>query len=411
MKNEIWKKAIIKFLTAQSISLFGSSLVQYAIVWYITLQTSSGKMLTISTICAFFPQIFISLFAGVWIDRYNRKKIIMLSDSIIAIATLLLAIVFMLGNKNMWLLFIVLIIRSLGTGIQTPAVHSVIANIVPKEQLMRINGINSTLSSLIMFLSPAMSGAILSAFSLEVILLIDVVTAVIGVSITASIWIENHQKNNINKPSMLLELKEGYTFLKDNFFVKRLLSFQLIILFCISPSAFLTPLMVNRTFGQEIWRLTASEMTYSIGMVLGGFIITMWGGFKKRLNTTIFAAVLYGVCMFSMGITPFFFIYLILNTIIGVTSPCYSTPITVSIQENVSTYMQGRVFSFMQFTSSCALPFGMIFFGPLSDIFKVQTILIVNGAIVVAISLFAHQAFCFTQSNSEKNKCNQQENN
>ena len=99
MSENNWKTKIILFLTAQTISLFGSSLVQYAIIWYITLTTSSGVMLTISTVCGFLPQIAISLFAGVWIDRYDRKKMIMLSDGIIAIATLVLAILFLQDIK------------------------------------------------------------------------------------------------------------------------------------------------------------------------------------------------------------------------------------------------------------------------------------------------------------------------
>ena len=106
--NSHWKQTTARFLTAQTISLFGSSLVQYAIVWYITLSTSSGRMLTISTICGFAPQIIISLFAGVWIDRYDRKKLIMVSDAVIALATLALAAAFLSGCREIRLLFIVL---------------------------------------------------------------------------------------------------------------------------------------------------------------------------------------------------------------------------------------------------------------------------------------------------------------
>ena len=174
MNYRNWKTAITAFLTAQMISLLGSSLVQYAIIWHITLTTSSGKMLTISTLCGFLPQILISLIAGVWIDRYNRKKLIMLADAAIAASTLLLAVAFLMGYRYNWALFIVLAIRSAGTGIQTPAVNAIIPQIVPQEKLMKINGINSTLSSLIMFLSPAISGAILTVASLEVTLFIAV---------------------------------------------------------------------------------------------------------------------------------------------------------------------------------------------------------------------------------------------
>lgn len=390
MKEYNWKDSIIRFLSAQTISLFGSSIVQYAIVWYITLTTSSGKMLMFSTLCGFLPQIVISLFAGVWIDRYNRKNMVMLSDCAIALATLLLAVSFLAGYKNIWLLMAVLVIRSAGTGIQTPAVNAIIPQIVPTGQLMRVNGINSTLSSVIMFISPAVSGAVLSVASLEATLFIDVVTAVIGIGITATVFIRPYEKKFHAGNSHLEEIKNGFSYLKENRFIKRLLIFQLLILFLISPSAFLTPLMVSRTYGSEVWRLTASEMTYSFGMIMGGLLIASWGGFKKKLNTTLMAGAFYGLMMIGMGIAPVFLIYLVCNGLIGITAPCYNAPITVTIQEKVIPEMHGRIFSFMQIATSCALPMGMVLFGPLADRVRVQSILISSGAVVVTVSLLIH---------------------
>lgn len=396
MNNFInWKKNIFRFLTAQTVSLLGSSIVQYSIIWYITISTSSGMMLTIATVCGFLPQVLISLFAGVWIDRYNRKKMIILSDLIIAIMTLILAISFLNGYKNIWLLFIVLIVRSFGTGIQTPAVNAIVPQIVPKEQLMRINGINSTLSSLMMFISPAISGAILSIISLEATLFIDVVTAIIGISITLSIKIQDYERKNNLENSYLHEIKEGFLYLKENRFIKRLLIFQIMILFMISPSAFLTPLMVNRTFGPQVWRLTASEMTYSLGMVIGGLMITAWGGLKKKMNMTLFSGAIYGIIMMGLGLAPYFLLYLILNMSIGITSPCYNAPITVTIQEKVDSSMHGRIFSLMQISTSCALPIGMVVFGPLADYIPIQWLLIGAGIVVVIISLYMYFSHYF----------------
>ncbi len=385
-----WKKNIVRFLSAQTISLFGSSLVQYAIIWYVTLSTSSGIMLTISTLCGFLPQICIAVFAGTWIDKYNRKKLIMLSDSVIALATLGLALLFLSGNKNIWVLFLVLIIRSAGAGIQTPAVNAILPQIVPQENLMKVNGIMSTCNSIMMFLSPAVSGAILSVFSLEVTLFIDVITAIIGVSITAFVKVGQLIKNNTEDKTMIQNMKEGFRFVKKNKFVLNLLIFQMVSMFMISPSAFLTPLMISRRFGEEVWRLTMSEMTYSLGMVIGGILITTWGGFKNRLNTALVAGTMYGVVMIGLGISPVFIIYLICNTLIGITAPCYNTPITVTIQEKVDLDMQGRVFSFMQITTSCMLPIGMMVYGPLADIVPVETILIIAGILVITAAAIFH---------------------
>ncbi len=390
MNENKWKRYITRFLSAQTISLLGSSIVQYAIIWYLTLTTSSGKIIMLSTLCGFLPQILISLFAGVWIDRYNRKRIVMITDFLIASATLLLALCFLTGHKNIWLLFAVLAIRSAGTGIQTPAVNAIIPQIVPKEYLMKINGINSTLSSIIMFVSPAISGAILSISTLEETLFIDILTALIGILITATVPIEPLKADCRLIKSHFVELKDGVVYLKDHHFIRRLLLFQVFILFLISPSAFLTPLMISRSFGTEVWRLTMSEMTYSFGMIVGGTIITSWGGFKKKLNTTLVAGGFYGILMIGLGTAPVFILYLICNMLIGITSPCYSTPITASIQENVEAQMQGRIFSFMQIATSCTLPLGMMFFGPLADITNIQNLLIISGFLVLSTSIFVY---------------------
>lgn len=398
-----WKHSIARFLTAQTISLFGSSLVQYAIVWYITLTTSSGKMLTISTMCGFLPQIVISLFAGVWIDRYDRKKMIMLSDSAIALSTLLLAAAFLSGHKSVWFLFAALVVRSAGTGIQTPAVNAMIPQIVPKPYLMKVNGLNSTLSSMMMFLSPAASGAVLSVAPLEAALFIDVLTAVIGVGITATIHAEPYEKRCLPGTAGLEEIRDGFRYLKDNQLIKRLLLFQITILFLVSPSAFLTPLMVSRTFGSEVWRLTASEMTYSLGMVLGGILIASWGGFKKRMNTTLAAGAVYGLIMIGLGNAGVFLLYLLFNTAIGITSPCYIAPVTVTIQEKVSPGMQGRIFSFMQIATSCALPLGMLVFGPLADLVPVQYLLNSAGLMILIICCIVWKANGFSVESATEN--------
>ncbi|MHC8666547.1 MFS transporter [Bacillus cereus] len=388
MSENNWKTKIILFLTAQTISLFGSSLVQYAIIWYITLTTSSGVMLTISTVCGFLPQIAISLFAGVWIDRYDRKKMIMLSDGIIAIATLVLAILFLTGYKSIWLLFIVLLIRSAGTGVQTPTVNALIPQIVPKEYLMKVNGINSSITSLIMFLSPAASAAILSIASIETTFFIDVITAMIGISIMLIIQVEGHVNAENKQKSNLQGIKEGFSYLKENVFIKRLIVLLIIIMILISPAAFLTPLMVTRSFGAEMWRLTASEMTFSAGAAAGGVLIAAWGGFRNRMHTTALACALYGLLMIGLGIAPIFIMYLVFNFLIGITMPCFNTPVTVLLQEKVEPSMHGRMFSLVQIANSCALPLGMIIFGPLSDMFSVEILLIYAGIFVLFCAMY-----------------------
>ena len=387
-----WKGKTIRFMTAQTISLFGSSLVQYAIIWYITLSTSSGMMMTISTACGFVPQILISLFAGVWIDRYDRKHMCMLSDAVIAVSTFILALLFLSGYRSVWLLFLVLLIRSAGTGIQTPAVNALIPQLVPAEHLMKINGINSTINSLMMFLSPAVSGAILSVTSIEAAFFLDVITAAIGIGIMFTTAVpplrSKDEQGSQVKESVIQEMRYGFRYLKDQRFIRNLLVFQITVLILISPSAFLTPLMVSRTFGAQVWRLTFSEMTFSAGAAAGGLLIAAWGGFRSRMRTTVLAGFLYGILMIGLGVSPVYPAYLVCNFLIGVTMPCYNAPINVLIQEKADPAMHGRIFSFMQITNACALPFGMLVFGPLADVTRIQNLLIFGGTAVLCCTLY-----------------------
>ena len=152
-----WKRNIILFLSSQTISLFGSSLVQYAIMWYITLNTKSGMMMTLYILCGFIPTFILSPVAGVWADRYNRKLLIMLADGMIATVTLVLALLFLLGYDATWLLFVISAVRALGTGVQTPAVSAILPQIVPSDKLTKVNGTNGSLQAVIMFVSPIVS--------------------------------------------------------------------------------------------------------------------------------------------------------------------------------------------------------------------------------------------------------------
>lgn len=380
-----WKKDIALFLSAQTVTLLGSSIVQYAIIWYITLTTSSGLMITISTLCGFLPQLIISLFAGVWVDRYNRKYVSMISDAAITLVTLLLAVSFILGYKPLWLIFAVLAVRSFGTGIQTPTVNAIIPQLVPKDRLIKINGINSTLSSLNMLIAPAASGVLYAYFSIEKIFFADVITATIGLVLMSMLKITKLTNDNLDGQSTIKAIGEGFRYLRQNPFIRYQIMFLIVMMILISPAAFMTPLMVSRSFGPEAWRLAINEMAFSSGAIAGGILIAMWGGFTNRLRTTLFAGGAYGFFMFALGCAPLFSIYLVFNFLIGITMPCFNAPVTSLLQEKVIPEMHGRIFSLVQVANCCALPLGMVLFGPLADHFRIQHLLVIAGVLVLLL--------------------------
>ena len=385
--KENWKKKISLFLTSQSISLFGSSLVQYAIIWYITLKTGSGVMMTIATLCAFIPQVLISLFAGVWADRYNKKYIIMIADGTIALSTLIIAIFFFSGINDIWLLFLVLGIRSLGNGVQTPTTTSLIPELVPESQLMRVNGINTTVQSIMLIVSPAISGALLANVDLQYIFLIDVVTAIIGISVFSFIKV-NHQKKDEEKVAYFTSIKEGIVYTKNHKFISRMLRYLFMANFLMTPLSLLNPLLVTRTFGSEAWYLTINEIVFFVGTILGGIVISSWGGFKNRIYTIGLGSFFFGFLSILIGLPLSFPVYLILMGIIGLFSTFVNTPFTTLFQEKVDADKLGRVFSLITIVSGTIMPISMILYGPLADIISIESILIATGILYIIGTIF-----------------------
>lgn len=385
-----WKRNIILFLSSQTLSLFGSALVQYAIMWHITLTTQSGIMMTLYIICGFIPTFLLSPFAGVWADRFNRKSLIMIADSMIAVVTLMLAITFMVGYQAVWLLFIISAVRALGAGIQTPAVGAILPQIVPQDQLTKVNGINGSLQALTMFVAPIVSAALLTVASIEAIFFIDVVTAAIAIfTLFVFLKIPLHKKaSDTQSTGYLDDFKEGLVYIKQHAFLKSFFIFFAFFFVLMAPAAFLTPLQVTRSFGDDVWRLTAIEIAFSVGMMAGGGIIASWGGFKNKVYTMAIASFVMAVSTFALGIVPVFWVYLAIMAVFGVAMPVFNTPTTVMLQEKVDENYLGRIFGVFGMISTSMMPIGMLIFGPLADVVKIEWLLVGTGLFMLVLTVF-----------------------
>lgn len=383
-----WIKQIIFFLGGQTITLFGSSIVQYAISWHITLTTQSGIMLTIATLCGFLPQLLISLFAGVWADRYNRKLLIMLSDGMIAIFTALLACAFLLGYTDIWLLFVISAIRSVGAGIQTPAVSAFIPDIVPKEHLMRINGFHSSINSVMMLLAPVAAGGIYSITGMNIIFWVDVATAAIGISLLMILRVPPRQKSEINEEHFLQNMLSGFRYVKQTVWLKQFMGFYLIYMLMFGPVVFLTPLMVARSFGPESWRLVVHEIVFAAGGIIGGLIVGLIAHrVRNQIHLLIISCLAFALTTLFMGFSPNFIFYLAVMLPMGITMPFINTSSMTVFQLNVAPELLGRVFGLVAIASSTAMPLSMIIFGPIADHVSVELLLIITGAAMALISL------------------------
>ena len=385
-----WKRKTILFLISQCITLFGSMIVQMSIIWYVTLKTSSGGWVAAFTICSYLPQFLISFFAGVWADRYSRKKLIILADGVITVTTLVMFLVMpMIPSDSILLsaLLAVSIIRSVGAGIQTPAVNAVIPQLVPEEYLMKYNGLNATVQSVVQFSAPAVAGAVLSIGTFRATLFIDILTALVGIGLLSCILLPKQETSN-ETATVLSEIKAGirYSF-SDKLIGKILIVYGLYILLCV-PAGFMAALLVSRVYGDVYWYLTAVELVGFAGMALGGVLMGVWGGFKSRIKTFALGLFVLSLMTIGMGVSPYFILYLVLMFVYSIALTMIQTATTTIIQEKADSSMQGRVFGLMGAMYSGFLPVGMAIFGPLADVMPLQWIIVGSGIALAGVTIY-----------------------
>ena len=385
-----WKKRVAIFMTGQTVSMFGSFLVQYAIMWHLTLTTKSGLVLALAAIFGFLPQAIVSIFAGVWADRVNRRAMIVVSDSVIALATLGLALLMLSGLSDLWLIFLVMAVRSVGAGVQMPAVSALLPQIVPTDKLMSINGINSSIQSALGLLAPVAAAAVYANMSIVPIFFIDVVTAVIGIGLLTLIKVPTLDcAASADKPSYFADLKDGISYIFTHDLVRWVMGiFAIVFLLTVAPSN-LSPLMIARNFGTEVWKLTVLEVSFSVGMALGGALIAVFAKKVNRISMIIGTSIFFGVLAVALGFTTNLILYYVLFFIIGVAVPSFYTSAMTLLQETVEPERQGRVFGFVGIVISVAMPLGMAVLGPLADVFRVESLLIVTGGAMVVVAAAA----------------------
>lgn len=384
-----WQTKLVFFLASQFLSQFGTMLVQYAILWHITLEARSGVVQTISILAGFLPQFLLSPFAGVWADRYDRRRLMVLADGGIALATLALALAWQAGHHELWLLFLAQAVRSLGTAVHLPAVSAFVPQLVPQDQLTRVGGIQQSIQSGAMLASPVAAAALMSFAPLQTIFYVDVATAMLAIAVLwFGVRVPAHRRaQSPTGSSYFQDLREGLVYVRQHAFVARFFTYCAVFMFLAAPAAFLTPLQVARSFGPEVWRLTAIEIAFFSGMLCGGLGVAAWGGFPNRMWTMILATGLFGITTVGMGLLPWFWAYLVVMALCGVGMPLFNTPSTVLLQEQVEPEFLGRAFGVMGMLGSVMMPMGMLLFGPLADVVKIEILLVATGAVMGALAL------------------------
>lgn len=384
-----WIRRVALFLSGQTISLFGSMVVQFAISWHVTLTTKNGAQMMIMTLCGFLPQLVIAPFAGVWADRYDRKRMIVLADAMIALSTAALAVLFTRGYDHLWLLYVISAVRSLGSGVQQPAVSALLPDIVPSEHLMRINGINASIQSVMMLAAPAAAGVLYGTMGLQSTFWVDVATAVAGIGVMLALSVPTRAAQAAEHMSVTRDMMIGLGYVKRTRWLFQLILFYLAYALMFGPVVLLTPLMVARSFGDEAWRLSAHEMVFAVGSLIGGAALGFVGErVRNKMHLLLIGSAAFGLATFVMGFSRSFSFYLVVMGLMGITMPAINAGTMTVMQQKIAPEFMGRVFGLMSIVGSAAMPLSLMVFGPLADVVSVETQLIATGAVMVAIAAY-----------------------
>jgi DHA3 family macrolide efflux protein-like MFS transporter len=385
-----WRRNTALFLVSQTISLLGTMIVQYAIMWHLVLETGSGLMMTIYAVVGVLPTFFTSIFGGVLADRYNKKMLINLSDGGIGLVSLLFAVFLFSGHDSMALLLVAAGLRALGQGIQQPTVGALIPQIVPEDKLLKINGLNGSIQSGIYVVSPIVSASLMAVIPLGAMFLVDVVTALGAIAILhflVNVPRTEREKSRIGNTSYFADLVAGLRYIRSQRFLMLLIVAATLFAIAISPVAFLSPLQVTRDFGEELWRLSAIEIVWAGGMIAGGLLVGWWSPRNRTFSIGV-ASMIIGVGTALLGVWTAFVPYLVCMLMNGIVSPYSNAPSMTLLQEKVAPEFLGRVMSVFTMISSLAMPAGVMVFGPLADVVPIDRLMIGSGAGIVVIGAF-----------------------
>jgi DHA3 family macrolide efflux protein-like MFS transporter len=380
----------------QALSLLGSQIVQFALVWYLTRETGSATVLTTATLVALLPQIFLGPIAGSIVDRGNRKRIMILADSSIAVSTVLLAILFALGMVQIWHIYALMLVRSLGGAFHQPSFTASTSLMVPKDQLARVQGFNQTLQGGLTIFSAPLGALLLEVLpGMQYVLAVDVVTALLAVSSIALIAIPQPERKPLAEgekaPSLWEDTRAGFRYVLTWPGLMIVLVMATLLNLLLTPAFSLLPLMVSQYFSGGAGELATIDVVFGVGVIAGGLLLGAWGGFKRRIVTAFVGLVGLGLGTAGVGLVPpeGFVLALVAFGFAGIMQPIVNGSLGATLQAVVDPGMQGRVFTLTGSLAMAMSPLGLLAAGPIADSLGLQSWYLVGGSLCVFMGLLA----------------------
>jgi DHA3 family macrolide efflux protein-like MFS transporter len=354
----------------QIVSVLASSMSQFALTIFMYQETGSATALGLMQVFFITPFLIISPIAGVMIDRYNRKLMMMISDLAAGIATLAILAFQALGILEYWHLYAASIIYGLGMAFQWPAYSAAISTMVPKEQLGRANGMMSLIEAGPGVIAPILAGAVLPLIGLTGILVFDVVTFLVAIGALLFVHIPQPTRTaegSEAKGGMLKEAAYGFKYI---FARPSLLGLQMIFfagnLFAGIGFTLLAPMILSRT-GNDSLMLGSAQTAGAVGGLVGGVLMSAWGGFKRRAHGVLFGWIWSGVTMAIVGFAGGLPIWITGLALTALAGPLVNASNQAIWQSKVAPDLQGRVFSARRLIAWFTNPISPIIAGTLAD--------------------------------------------
>ena len=376
----------------QAISLFGSAIVQFALIWWLTQETGSATVLATASLVGLLPPVLLGPFVGVLVDRWSRRLTLLFADGLVALATIVLAYLFWIDMIATWHVFALLFVRALGGAFHYPAFHASTALMVPEEKLTRIQGINQILEGSLSIVAAPLGAILLGILPMQGVLGIDVGTAVFAMLPLLFLVIPQPKKQaatSAGTASFWTEMRAGFRYVRAWPGLMLLMLLAMLVNLMLTPSSALMPLLVTDHFGGDALQLSFLESAFGIGIVAGGIGLSVWGGFNRRILTTIGGLIGLGAGFLLIGLAAAnaFWVAVAGAFFAGGMIAMVNGPVRAIMQSVIAPEMQGRVLSLLISLASAMSPIGLMIAGPAADLLGIQFWFVFAGVITSLVGV------------------------
>lgn len=384
-----WLKLFAPIWGGQAFSLFGSALVQFALVWWMTQKTGSAAVLATASMVAMLPDVFLGPFVGALVDRWNRRRVMIIADGSVALVTLGLVLLFAIGRIEIWHVYVALFLRALGGSFHWPAMQASVSLMVPEKHLARVSGANQALQGLLRIAAPPLGALLLMALPMFAVLMVDIVTAAIAILPVALAHIPQPVRSDneavITPRQVLSDVKEGVRYLIAWPGLLGIMLLACLINFFLSPTGAFLPLLVTEHFKGGAFQLGWLESAEGIGLLAGGLLLSVWGGFKRRILTSLIGVIGVGVGILLVGLAPanLYGLALASLAITGLMLSFANGPLFAIFQSSISPEMQGRMFTIIGSLAGAMSPLGMALSAPIGEFLGVRSWYFIAGALTI----------------------------